>query len=58
MAAAKHDSQGPKGQRPEVHIAQSCELVFFFFFPSKYFMYVFGCDGSQHVGSLVMVFGL
>lgn len=33
MAAAKHDSQGPKGQRPEVHIAQSCELVFFFFSP-------------------------
>lgn len=57
MAAAKHDSQGPKGQRPEVHIAQSCELVFFFS-PSKYFMYVFGCDGSRHVGSLVMVFGL
>ena len=56
MAVAKHDSHGPKGQRPEVHVAQSCKL--FFFFPSKYFMYVFGCDGSQRVGSLVMVFGL
>ena len=32
MAVAKHDSQGPKGQRPEVHVAQSCKL--FFFFPS------------------------
>ena len=29
MAVAKHDSQGPKGQRPEVHVAQSCKLFFF-----------------------------